>query len=123
MRKTFLISPVAKPRMTRSDRWKKRPCVIKYWEYKDKLQELLNLYGPDIDDVIKVKFGVPMPKSWSKKKKEIMLEKPHQQRPEVDNLVKGVMDALYEEDSHIHTICCKKYWSVEPKMIIYQDTI
>ena len=111
MKKTFLINPIAKPRMTRSDRWKKRPCVIKYWEYKDKLQELLNLYGPDIDDVIKVKFGVPMPKSWSKKKKELMLEKPHQQRPDVDNLVKGVMDSLFQEDSHIHTIEAKKVWS------------
>jgi Holliday junction resolvase RusA-like endonuclease len=111
MKKTFLINPVAKPRMTRSDRWKKRPCVIKYWEYKDKLKEFLNLYGPEIDDVIKVKFGVPIPKSWSKKKKQEMQEKPHQQRPDVDNLVKGVMDSLFQEDSHIHTIEAQKVWS------------
>ena len=40
-----------------------------------------------------------------------MLEKPHQQRPDVDNLVKGVMDSLFQEDSHIHTIEAKKVWS------------
>ena len=71
MKKTFLISPVSKPRMTRSDRWKKRPCVIKYWDYKTRLQAQLDMYGVVIDDVIKVKFGVPMPKSWSKKKKNL----------------------------------------------------
>ena len=58
-----------------------------------------------------------------KKKKKELDGKFHDKRPDIDNLVKGVMDALYEEDSHIHTICCKKYWSLEPKMIIYQDTI
>lgn len=111
MIKKFYINPIPKPRMTRADRWKKRPCVIKYWEYKDKLKELLKLYKVEIDDVIKVKFGVPMPKSWSKKKKKEMQEKPHQQRPDVDNLVKGLMDSLFQEDSHIHTIEAKKVWS------------
>ena len=33
------IQPVAKPRMTRSDRWKKRPVVLKYWQFKDALKE------------------------------------------------------------------------------------
>ena len=27
----YPVEPVAKPRMTRSDRWKKRPVVEKYW--------------------------------------------------------------------------------------------
>ena len=75
MKKTFLISPVSKPRMTRSDRWKKRPCVIKYWDYKTRLQAQLDMYGVVIDDVIKVKFGVPMPKSWSKKRKRTYVRK------------------------------------------------
>ncbi len=111
MKKTFLITPIAKPRMTRSDRWKKRPCVIRYWDYKTRLQAQLDLYGIVIEDVIKVKFGVPMPKSWSKKKKQEMQEKPHQQRPDVDNLAKGLMDSLFQEDSHIHTLHAKKVWS------------
>ena len=28
---TLNITPVAKPRMTQSDKWKKRPIVEKYW--------------------------------------------------------------------------------------------
>ena len=111
MKKTFYINPLPKPRMTRADRWKKRPCVLKYWEYKDDLKLKLKMCDINIDDVIKVKFGVPMPKSWSKKKKKEMNGKPHQQRPDVDNLMKGLMDSLFQEDSHIHTIHAKKVWS------------
>ena len=32
--KNIKITPVSKPRMTRADTWKKRPCVLKYWAYK-----------------------------------------------------------------------------------------
>ena len=37
---TLNIVPVAKPRMTQSDKWKKRPVVQKYWKYKDDLKLL-----------------------------------------------------------------------------------
>ena len=37
--------------------------------------------------------------------------KPHQSRPDVDNLMKGLMDCLFQEDAHIHTIYAKKVWS------------
>ena len=111
MKKKFYIDPLPKPRMTRADRWKKRPCVIRYWEYKTELQAKLDICGIEIDDVIKVEFGVPMPKSWSKKKNKEMDQKPNQQIPDVDNLMKGLMDALFQEDSHIHTIHAKKVWS------------
>ena len=45
---TVVIDPVAKPRMTRSDRWKKRPCVVRYRVYSIRLREaaLLNKYVP-----------------------------------------------------------------------------
>lgn len=32
------IEPVAKPRMTKKDKWAKRPCVMKYRAYKDMLR-------------------------------------------------------------------------------------
>ena len=111
MKKTFYINPIPKPRMTRSDKWKKRPCVVRYWKYKTELQGKMDICGIDIDDVIKVKFGVHMPKSWSKKKRNEMNGKPHQQRPDVDNLVKGLMDCLFKEDAHIHTVHAQKVWS------------
>lgn len=36
--KVYNITPIPKPRMTRSDKWKKRPAVVRYFEYKDKIR-------------------------------------------------------------------------------------
>ena len=59
-----------------------------------------------------ITFGMPMPNSWSKKKKLEMDGQPHTQRPDIDNLAKALFDALYEDDSGIHTVALKKVWSV-----------
>ena len=40
-----------------------------------------------------------------------MLGKPHQQRPDIDNLVKAVLDALCEDDSFVWNIEACKLWS------------
>jgi len=107
------IHPVSKPRMTRADTWKKRPCVTRYWAYKDELKEKIKELDIKVEDDLFLEFYMPMPKSWSKKKKLDLLNKPHQQKPDIDNLVKGVMDAIFKEDSHVHTIYAKKIWAKE----------
>ena len=38
---TINSNPMAKPRMTRSDRWKKRPCVVKYFIYSGHIKWLI----------------------------------------------------------------------------------
>jgi len=58
-----------------------------------------------------------MPKSWSKKKKAEMINKPHKQKPDIDNLLKGLMDALLEEDSHVHTVFARKIWAEEGSIV------
>tara|TARA_Y100001938_G_C8098468_1_gene439843 strand:+ start:563 stop:910 length:348 start_codon:yes stop_codon:yes gene_type:complete len=103
--------------MTRSDAWKKRPCVLNYWAYKDELRLLMSKNKVDIDKEIYAEFYIPMPKSWSKKKKDKFDGLEHEKRPDIDNLVKGVMDALFKEDSHVHTIYAKKFWSKTPKIV------
>ena len=116
--KKLKINPIPKPRMTRADTWKKRPCVVKYWAYKDELRVLLNNHNIKIGDNICIEFHVAMPKSWSKKRKNEMNGLNHTKRPDVDNLLKGFMDAIFEEDSHIHTVYAKKYWAKEPSIVI-----
>lgn len=105
----YSITPVSKPRQTRSDVWKKRPCVVKYRKFADKCREL-NIEIRPFDHVI---FHIPMPKSWSNKKKLKMDSKPHLNRPDIDNLGKAIMDAVLKEDSHIHDIRLSKIWSFE----------
>lgn len=96
--------------MTQSDKWKKRPIVVKYWNWKSSLQK----YGINFDSGrVDVIFFVPMPKSWSKKKFLEMDGKPHQSRPDIDNYLKALFDAVCSEDSHIHTVTAKKVWSTK----------
>ena len=103
------ITPVPKPRQTRSDKWKQRPPVMRYRAFADELR--LRVGRIDLNGYT-LTFGLPMPKSWSKKKKLEMDGQPHTQKPDIDNLCKSVLDALCPvSDSHIHEIALKKVWS------------
>ena len=106
-----------KPRMTRADTWKKRPIVLKYWEYKDDINIWANKNDFILGQQICTVFNMPMPKSWRKKKKEKMIHAPHKQKPDIDNLLKGLMDALLEEDSHVHTVFSRKIWAEEGSIV------
>jgi len=99
------VVPVPKVRMVRSDSWRKRPCVLRYWQYKDDLNIEAKKNGYEIGEILEnITFVLPMPNSWSKKKKLEMNGNPHKQRPDLDNLIKGFQDCLCSEDSHIHKI-------------------
>ena len=116
---TLNIVPVAKPRMTQSDKWKKRPATDKYWKFKDDLKMLCFLCRWKPKDDLDVKFVIPMPISWSKKKRLKMNGQPHKQRPDLDNLIKAFKDALLIEDSHVHTYHnMKKVWGRSRAIIL-----
>lgn len=102
-----LITPKPKPRMTQADKWKRRPCVERYWQYKDDIRktQILTIKQP-----WSIHFVMPMPKSWSKKKKREFNRTHHQQKPDIDNLIKALFDASYQDDSHIHTVLATKTW-------------
>lgn len=104
----YNITPVTKPRMTQRDKWKKRPCVVKYFAFKDKCRAADMEIQEEGSFII---FNIPMPKSWSKRKKDRMRMMRHRQRPDIDNLLKAVFDALYDEDCHIWDIRARKLWS------------
>lgn len=95
--------------MTNRDRWAKRPAVLRYWAYGDELR--LRLPGYEIPASLTITFHLPMPGSWSKKKQAEMLGKPHQVRPDTDNLVKAFLDLLAVEDGYVWHVNAKKYWA------------
>lgn len=106
------IIPHPKPRMNQSDKWKKRPVVQKYWAFAEELRLKANLAGYILGDTIWIRFYLPMPKSWTKKKKAAMAGQPHQQKPDLDNLLKAFWDALADEDKHIYQIDhASKWWT------------
>lgn len=114
------IVPVAKPRMTRSDKWKQRPCVMRYRAFADELRLKVGK-GFDVN-YYEIVFTMPMPESWSKKKKKEMDGTCHVQKPDIDNLLKSVLDALYGDDSHIHNLGgLRKSWGFDG-MINFRNT-
>ena len=106
----YPITPVAKPRMTQRDkRGDKRPVVARYHAFKDECR-LRNVVLPVSS--ARVVFHIPMPKSWSGKKRIEMCGSRHQQKPDIDNLFKALADAVYLDDSNIWDIRITKRWAV-----------
>ena len=103
----YNITPVPKPRMTQRDKWAKRPAVLRYRAFCDEVR----LKGVRVPEAgAHIKFGIPMPKSWSKKKRERMQSAPHQQKPDIDNLTKALLDAVHKDDSGIWDLRTTKCW-------------
>lgn len=103
--------------MTQADRWKKRKCVVNYFLWKDAIKSLIGDF--ELPEQYKVVFTVPMPKSWSSKKRNKMEGSPHQQRPDWDNYAKAFQDALCTEDSRIWSVYATKVWGEEGKIEVF----
>lgn len=118
MKHIYPITPCPKPRMTRGDRYKRpmRPEVARYWAFKDEVR-IRGVVLPE--DGAKVIFIMPMPKSWSEKKKKEMDGMMHKQKPDLDNLMKALGDAVYDDDSRISSLDrLGKQWGREGLIII-----
>lgn len=116
----FHVDPIGKPRMTQSDKWKKRDATDKYWIYKDQLKKIASGYNFTLPESgIHMIFRMPMPDSWSKNKKEEMAGTPHRSKPDADNILKGVQDALCDNDSYIWDVRITKEWSYYGVILIY----
>jgi len=108
--------------MTKSDRWKQRSCVQRYWRFKDKISGVAMRQGFTLTDALHYFFIIAMPKSWPKKKKEKMQGKPHKTKPDIDNILKSVFDSLLGDDSKISSIAsAKKTWGVLGEIIIWSE--
>lgn len=72
--------------------------------------------------MVDIEFRIPIPQSYSKKKKDELEWTPHNKKPDLDNLVKAVLDALngvaFEDDSLISDINASKTYAEEPGVYI-----
>lgn len=110
MKYIFEVDPIGKPRMNRSGVFSAK--AKRYWDYCDDVRnEAVNNKMPELPGAFNLTFFIPMPPSWSKSKRAQMNGQPHQSKPDGDNLEKGFIDALCEEDSYIHTVFRRKVWA------------
>lgn len=76
-----------------------------------------------------IKFYMPIPKSTSKKKKDLMLfnEIKHQKKSDIDNLLKFTLDAMnniaFKDDKQIWKLQVEKRYDENPRteVIMYWD--
>ena len=112
--KVIEITPYPAPRQVQSDKWRPSKPVLKYRAFKDELRlKILVLPVPFL-----IKFVMPMPPSWSEKKRRANDGQPHTQKPDLDNLIKAVMDALLLDDSHVHAFTASKIWGYKGLIMI-----
>lgn len=103
--------------MTRADKWKKRDATDRYWAFCDEARlAATGVPGKHITEDI---FGIyvfahcSLPESWSEKKKLAFHARLCQSQSDTDNILKGVMDALFEQDKKICIAQCIKFWCEE----------
>ena len=116
------MKPFPAPRMVRSDKWKKRPCVMHYHAFRDELQLALRKAKFEFKGQLHIEFYLQMPKGWSAKKKKEMLGMPHTVKPDIDNLVKAFMDSFRKNDSFVYRLHTAKWWADKNAIAINLDT-
>lgn len=101
----YPITPMGKPRITRSTKFSGN--AKRYYAWRDQAR-LLNVEVPPAGAL--VAFVVPMPASWSNAKKMRRQWTLHEQTPDVDNMVKALLDAAYTDDRRVSTLLPIKVW-------------
>jgi Holliday junction resolvase RusA-like endonuclease len=116
------VEPMGAVRMTSRGKYIK-PTAIKYLNYKKAIQlhvrgQLKNrplLSGPLEVNII---FKMPIPTSWSKVKQNRAVGGYHTKKPDSDNMVKGVFDALnklvWQDDNQVAVVKAIKVYGKPP---------
>jgi Holliday junction resolvase RusA-like endonuclease len=108
--------PKARPRVTKKGTFMPKKYVAK----REKLQWLFKEAGGElnIEGIVSLTVAMrfKMPKAWSITIKDKMDGQPCGKKPDIDNCIGAVMDALFAEDSKVTEISASKTWG-------YQDAI
>lgn len=115
--------PIGAPRMTQQDKWKQRPCVVRYRQWKDEARRAAGELPPveDIASVSWVAYFVP-PASWSKKRREAAIGTLHRSKPDRDNIDKALLDALFPNDQGVAAGVIRKVWGRECRLDVTIET-
>ena len=130
----FDVVPMGAVRMTQSDKWKVNPnhsdplkrqreVVTRYFEFKSKIKAQAEQMQFKLGGVLEIAFLVPMPHTWSEKKKIKHNKQPVKTRPDIDNYVKSFMDALEVEDGFVWKIIAEKRYAFKGSILVYENYI
>lgn len=104
--------PQAKPRMTRRDKWARRPCVLRYRAWCDLARSVAGDMPP-ANQVMALNWTAYFepPASWSKTRRCQAVGTIHRSKPDRDNIDKAILDCFWpENDSGIGPGRLDKRW-------------
>ncbi len=109
-----LLEPVPAPRMTKASRWSNEPGVLRYKAFCKEVRRR----GIALPVPFAVQFFLQMGKAQQASSNGLLPSyagKAHLQKPDADNLLKGLIDAVFWRkkggDSHVFGFVVDKRWS------------
>lgn len=97
--------------------------IERYNQYKIDLLTLCKSKGFTLPcQGLCITYYIPVPKSWSGKKKRLYHGTLHQSTPDIDNLVKATFDSLVREDKYVGHLgsLCKRWVNFETGWIEFE---
>ncbi|OHR53642.1 RusA family crossover junction endodeoxyribonuclease [Staphylococcus sp. HMSC061G12] len=122
-------APMASPRPRFANRGKYVQTYMPatYTAHKDFIQKQMPKLMLENSVIVTLKFIFTPPKSWSKKKRLAMVGKYKRTKPDVDNLMKTVLDAgnkhLWKDDGQIVDVRTLKQYGNEAKIIMELEEV
>ena len=118
--------PAARPKLCRKFFYD--PQAKKKEDFGWKVMDKAKNNFPFAESVkVHMEFHMPIPKSFSRKKKESLIGVYHQKKPDISNLIKFVEDALngilWMDDKLICFLSAKKFYSTSPGTLIHAELI
>jgi Holliday junction resolvase RusA-like endonuclease len=111
--------PIGAPRMTRRDKWAKRPVVVRFMAWRNALENVRRVL-PNANRITSFSWTAYFapPATWSAKKRAEHLGKLHRSKPDRDNIDKALLDGLFAEDKGIAHGTIRKVWDATPRIEI-----
>ncbi|MDQ7226966.1 RusA family crossover junction endodeoxyribonuclease [Staphylococcus haemolyticus] len=116
-----------RPRFRNTGRFVQTYMPTSYTKHKDFIRE--QMPNALLDGKLKVtlSFYFKVPKSWSNRKKLLAIGQYKRTKPDIDNLIKTVLDAandhLWKDDNQIVEIHSFKQYAEEPKIILEVEEV
>lgn len=116
-----------RPRFRNTGRYVQTYMPASYTKHKDFIREQMPNVLLNGNLKVTLSFYFKVPKSWSNRKKLLAIGQYKRTKPDIDNLIKTVLDAandhLWKDDNQIVEIHSFKQYAEAPKIILEVEEV
>jgi Holliday junction resolvase RusA-like endonuclease len=110
---------MGKPRMTRRDRWKKRPLIRNYFSWCDMVRLTMESW-PNPEEVYRVEIETHTtpPTRFGPGQKRAMYGTLKRTPPDPDNVAKAFLDTWWKNDAGVGDLVVRRRWWDKDEVVI-----